>query len=223
MRKNLGKNTRLTILSFLGSLTTAAIFYGGGNYINKQTPYYNFFSNFISDLGRTASHSGDDNTISLSFFIIGMLIQVFGAFYFLYNAADYFKNDKPKVTILAKISAAIGSISLLGVILTPADVPSLYLLHILFANSVFNCSFVTLSIYGYLFYTKGLKNVTYSLLLCSIVVLGYIVFLEIGPPPWKSIETLTLHATYQKVAVLSLLGTIWIMSRGTDLLNNEIE
>ena len=118
MKRNLGKNTRRFILSFLGSLTTAAIFYGGGNYINKQTPYYNFFSNFISDLGRTTSHSGDDNTISLSFFIIGMLIQVFGAFYFLYNAADYFKIDKPKVTILAKISAAIGSISLLGVILT---------------------------------------------------------------------------------------------------------
>ena len=124
MKKNLGKNTRRFILSFLGSLTTAAIFYGGGNYINKQTPYYNFFSNFISDLGRTTSHSGDDNTISLSFFIIGMLIQVFGAFYFLYNAADYFKSDKPKVTILAKISAAIGSISLLGVILTPSDAVS---------------------------------------------------------------------------------------------------
>ena len=73
-----------------------------------------------------------------------------------------------------------------------------------------------------LFYTKGLKYVTYSLLLCSIVVLGYIVFLEIGPPPWKSIETLTLHATYQKVAVLSLLGTIWIMSKGTDLLDDKI-
>ena len=41
-----------------------------------------------------------------------MLIQVFGAFYFLYNAADYFKSDKPKVTILAKISAAIGSVLL---------------------------------------------------------------------------------------------------------------
>ena len=85
MRKNLGKNSRGIILSFLGCLTTAAIFYGGGNYINKQTPYYNFFTNFISDLGRTTSHSGDDNTISLSFFIIGMLIQVFGAFYFLYK------------------------------------------------------------------------------------------------------------------------------------------
>ena len=43
-----------------------------------------------------------------------------------------------------------------------------------------------------------------------------------GPPPWKSIETLTFHATYQKVAVLSLLGTIWVMSKGTDLLDDKI-
>ena len=249
MKKNIGKNTRRFILLFLSSLTLAAFFYPGGNYIEKKeldyyinefeegkiskdefeirkdiiiTPYYKFKTNFISDLGRTTSHSRDDNTISLVLFTIGMLIQVFGAFYYLYNAADYFKTDKPKMTIFAKISAAIGSISLLGVILTPADVPSLYFLHIFFANSVFNCAFITLSIYGYLFYSKGLKNVTYTLLICSLIVLGYIVFLEIGPPPWKSIETLTIHATYQKVAVLSLLGTIWIMSRGTDLLNNEI-
>ena len=62
----------------------AAFFYGGGNYINKETTYYNFFTNFISDLGRTTSHSGDDNTISIFLFTIGMLIQVFGAFYYLY-------------------------------------------------------------------------------------------------------------------------------------------
>ena len=222
MKKNIGKNTRRCILLFLGCLTMAAFFYGGGNYINKGTNYYNFFTNFISDLGRTTSHSGDDNTISIFLFTIGMLIQVFGAFYYLYNAADYFKMDKPKVTIFAKISAAIGSISLLGVILTPADVPSLYFLHILFANSVFNCAFITLSIYGYLFYSKGLKNVTYALFICSLIVLGYIVFLEIGPPPWKSIETLTMHATYQKIAVLSLIGTIWVMSKGTDLLDDKI-
>ena len=81
MKKNIGRNTRRYILLFLLSLTMAAFFYGGGNYINKETTYYNFFTNFISDLGRTTSHSGDDNTISIFLFTIGMLIQVFGAFY----------------------------------------------------------------------------------------------------------------------------------------------
>ena len=91
-----------------------------------------------------------------------------------------------------------------------------------FANSVFNGAFVTLGIYSYLFYSKGLKNVTYTLFLCSLIILGYIIFLEIGPEPWKSIQSLTFHATYQKVAVLSLIGTVWVMSKGTDLLDDKI-
>jgi hypothetical protein len=212
MKNKLGINTRRLLLSYIGLLTLAAFFYGGGNYIEKQTLYYNFFTNFISDLGRTTSHSGADNTISIALFSMGMLTQIIASFYYLFNAAEFFSKDKPKTSIVAKISAACGSISLLGVVFTPADVPSLYSLHIFFANSVFNCALLTLGIYSYLFYSKGLKNVTYALFACSLIVAGYIVFLEVGPAPWKSIDSLTMHATYQKVAVLSLVGTIWIMS-----------
>ena len=222
MNNTLGKTTRIMLLSYLGLLTLAGFFYGGGNYVDKTTPYYNFFRNFISDLGRTTSHSGEDNTISIILFSIGMLIQLIADLIYLVKAANYFAKDYPKISILAKCSAIFGSFSLLGVIVTPADVPSLYALHIFFANSVFNGAFVTLGIYSYLFYSKGLKNVTYTLFLCSLVILGYIVFLEIGPAPWKSIQSLTMHATYQKVAVLSLIATVWIMSKGTDLLDDKI-
>ena len=222
MNNTLGKTTRIMLLSYLGLLTLAGFFYGGGNYVDKTTPYYNFFRNFISDLGRTTSHSGEDNTISIILFSIGMLIQLIAVLIYLVNAANYFAKDYPKISIIAKCSAIFGSFSLFGVIVTPADVPSLYALHIFFANSVFNGAFVTLGIYSYLFYSKGLKNVTYTLFLCSLVILGYIVFLEIGPAPWKSIQSLTMHATYQKVAVLSLIATVWIMSKGTDLLDDKI-
>lgn len=222
MNNTLGKTTRIMLLSYLGLLTLAGFFYGGGNYVDKTTPYYNFFRNFISDLGRTTSHSGEDNTISIILFSIGMLIQLIAVLIYLVKAANYFAKDYPKISILAKCSAIFGSFSLLGVIVTPADVPTLYTLHIFFANSVFNGAFVTLGIYSYLFYSKGLKNVTYTLFLCSLVILGYIVFLEIGPAPWKSIQSLTMHATYQKVAVLSLIATVWIMSKGTDLLDDKI-
>ena len=222
MNSTLGKTTRKMLLSYLGLLTLAGFFYGGGNYVDKTTPYYNFFRNFISDLGRTTSHSGEDNTISIILFSIGMLIQLIAVLIYLVKAANYFAKDYPKISILAKCSAIFGSFSLLGVIVTPADVPTLYTLHIFFANSVFNGAFVTLGIYSYLFYSKGLKNVTYTLFLCSLVILGYIVFLEIGPAPWKSIQSLTMHATYQKVAVLSLIATVWIMSKGTDLLDDKI-
>lgn len=222
MRYNLGKTTRIMLLSYLGLLTLAAFFYGGGNYVEKQTPYYNFFKNFISDLGRTTSHSGDDNSVSIVLFSIGMFIQLVAVLIYLVKAADFFSVEYPKISLLAKLSAFFGSISLLGVVLTPADVPALYSLHIFFANSVFNGALLTLGIYSYLFYSKGLKNVTYTLLICSIIILGYIIFLEVGPAPWKSIESLTIHATYQKIAVLSLVGTVWAMSRGTDLLDDKI-
>ena len=220
MRNTLGKNTRRMLLSYLGLLTLAAFFYGGGNYVNKEASYYNFFQNFISDLGRTTSHSGDDNTISIILFSIGMFIQLIAVLIYLVKAADYFSADKPKISLLAKLSAIFGSVSLLGVIFTPADVPALYSLHIFFADSVFNGAFVTLGIYAYLFYYKDLKSVTYALLCCSLIILGYIVFLEVGPSPKDSINALTMHATYQKIAVLSLIATIWIMSKGTDLLEN---
>ena len=249
MKNTLGKNTRILLLTYIGLLCLAAFFYPGGNYIEKEeldnlkieleegqisknefdikkeiiiTPYYKFKTNFISDLGRTTSHSDADNTISIILFSIGMLTQIIASFFYLFNAADYFSEDKPRISLIAKISAACGSISLLGVIFTPADVGYLYNLHIFFANSVFNCALLTLGIYAYLFYSKGLKNVTYALFVCLFIVFGYVVFLEIGPPPWKSIEALTMHATYQKIAALSLVGTIWIMSRGTDLLNDEV-
>jgi len=220
MRNTLGKNTRTLLLIYLGLLTLACIFYGGGNYIDKQAPYYNFFTNFISDLGRTTSHSGDDNTISIVLFSIGMFVQMFAVLIYLVKAANSFSTDKPLISLLAKLSAVFGSVSLLGVIFTPADVPELYSLHIFFANSVFNGAFITLSIYAYLFYSKGLKNITYALFFCSLIILGYIVFLEIGPSPKDSINALTMHATFQKVSVLSLIGTIWIMSKGTDSLQN---
>jgi hypothetical protein len=147
-----------------------------------------------------------------------MFIQLIAVLIYLVKAADVFSAEFPKISLLAKLSAVFGSISLLGVVLTPADVPALYSLHIFFANSVFNGALITLGIYSYLFYSKGLKNVTFALFICSIVILGYIIFLEIGPAPWKSIESLTLHATYQKISVLSLVATVWIMSKGTDLL-----
>ena len=102
-----------------------------------------------------------------------MLIQLIAVLIYLVKAANYFAKDYPKISILAKCSAIFGSFSLLGVIVTPADVPSLYTLHIFFANSVFNGAFVTLGIYSYLFYSKGLKNVTYTLFLCSLVTVSY--------------------------------------------------
>ena len=220
MRNTLGKNTRRMLLSYLGLLTLAAFFYGGGNYVNKDASYYNFFQNFISDLGRTTSHSGDDNTISIILFSIGMFIQLIAVLIYLVKAADYFSADKSIKSCGISSPVVANGIYFFTNFSSLSNADPAITLHIFFADSVFNGAFVTLGIYAYLFYYKDLKSVTYALLCCSLIILGYIVFLEVGPSPKDSINALTMHATYQKIAVLSLIATIWIMSKGTDLLEN---
>ena len=89
MNNTLGKSTRLMLLTYLGLLTLAGFFYGGGNYVDKTTPYYNFFRNFISDLGRTTSHSGDDNTISIVLLSVSIFTKL--AFVKLINIFALFR------------------------------------------------------------------------------------------------------------------------------------
>ena len=38
MKYTLGKTTRILLLSYLGFLSLAAIFYGGGNYVENRHP-----------------------------------------------------------------------------------------------------------------------------------------------------------------------------------------
>ena len=53
------------ILTFIGM-----ILYPGGNAVDNNQPGYSFFYNFFSDLGRSKSFSGQDNTISMVLYII---------------------------------------------------------------------------------------------------------------------------------------------------------
>ena len=66
MDKNrLVKQTRCALLLYLVAIFVAMPLYAGGTYAIKDiATSYNFFTNFLSDLGRTTSHSGDLNFFS---------------------------------------------------------------------------------------------------------------------------------------------------------------
>ena len=139
MNKNrLVKQTRCALLLYIVAIFVAMPLYAGGTYAIKDiATFYNFCTNFLSDLGRTTSHSGDLNFFSS--FLFNNAMVIFGIFYgrFIYHMTNYLNDIDQNIASLAKIASIIACFSTIGVALTPADVDSLYLAHILFANNIF--------------------------------------------------------------------------------------
>ena len=200
----------------------ASLFYGGGNYIFTDTSSYSFTTNFLSDLGRLSSHSGNSNITSFIYFFIGMSALGFGAYHFIFLCANYFEPQFPRIYIIAKLLALFGIICTIGIIVTPADVKSLYLLHNTFAYWVFYTDLKILALFTWFFFRIKDYFVARILLISTILIGLYIFFLEYGPQPWMDYQALRLHATAQKLAVLVLIIAVWTMTASKKLSYDKI-
>ena len=216
------KQTRFLFIIFLSSLFMASLFYGGGNYIFTDTSSYSFTTNFLSDLGRLSSHSGNSNISSFIYFFIGMSALGFGAYHFIFLCANYFEPQFPRIYIIAKLLALFGIICTIGIIVTPADVKSLYLLHNTFAYWVFYTDLKILALFTWFFFRIKDYFVARILLISTILIGLYIFFLEYGPQPWMDYQALKLHATAQKLAVLVLVIAVWSMTASKKLSYDKI-
>lgn len=216
------KQTRFLLIIFLSSLFMASLFYGGGNYIFTDTTSYSFTTNFLSDLGRLSSHSGNSNISSFIYFFIGMSALGFGAYHFIFLCANYFEPQFPRIYIIAKLLALFGIICTIGIIVTPADVKSLYLLHNTFAYWVFYTDLKILALFTWFFFRIKDYFVARILLISTILIGLYIFFLEYGPQPWMDYQALRLHATAQKLAVLVLVIAVWTMTASKKLSYDKI-
>ena len=216
------KQTRFLLIIFLSSLFMASLFYGGGNYIFTDTSSYSFTTNFLSDLGRLSSHSGNSNITSFIYFFIGMSTLGFGAYHFIFLCANYFEPQFPRIYIIAKLLALFGIICTIGIIVTPADVKSLYLLHNTFAYWVFYTDLKILALFTWFFFRIKDYFVARILLISTILIGLYIFFLEYGPQPWMDYQALRLHATAQKLAVLVLVIAVWTMTASKKLSYDKI-
>ena len=68
-----------------------------------------------------------------------------------------------------------------------------------------------------------MKNYAIALLLCAVAAIGYIIIIEYGPAPWMSVNALILQVSAQKIITLSLVSTVFYMTKGIDLLNDKIQ
>ncbi len=78
--KNIENNLWLIILPkmvlglFIVFNVIAMFFYPGSTYLNNLSSGYSFTQNFLSDLGRTISYSGESNFFSAQFFNMSLIL-----------------------------------------------------------------------------------------------------------------------------------------------------
>lgn len=207
---------QIGLVSFVFLNLFAMFLYSGGILNDPTTQSYLFLYNFLSDLGRVYSHSGDINFHSSLFFNLSLIIAgiVFIIFYF--SLMSIFTNNK-KINILSKTGSTfgiLGGFCLIGVALTPSD---LYLdLHKIFANWLFRLLFICSSIYSLVMYCDKKFSNRYSIgyIIFSLSIGLYVLVSELGPNPNFSHSALLFQVVSQKIILFIFIGTVYIQTVG---------
>ena len=169
------------------------------------TEGYLFFKNFLSDLGRTQTHSGQLNFHSSLLF--NMALTLGGITYILFYIflKDLFPNK-----ILAKIGSLLGicgAVSFIGVAFTPAD--EFIVPHIMANESIFRFFFLSTIIYSWLMYKSDLIDNKYLIgnIIFIVSLFAYILILAYGRKPYEP-SGIEFQAVSQKFIMLNFFLSI---------------
>ena len=199
----------------------AMVFYKGGNIHNAEFIGYSFFNNFLSDLGRVISHSGKFNFHSCLCFNMAMLIAGFTLSMFFYITPTLFNKQSKFLTTLsglASLFGVLGSLCMIGVGFTPADL--FFKPHVMFAHWLFRFFFLSsLFIAGCIYLSKDFQN-KYAMgyVIFSLIIFSYILFNEIGPKPYESTWGLYVQVLSQKAILLCFFIAVIIQTKGITLI-----
>jgi len=179
------------------------------------TEGYLFFKNFLSDLGRTKTHSGQLNFHSSLLF--NMALTLGGITYILFYIflKDLFPNK-----ILAKLGSLLGicgAVSFIGVAFTPAD--EFIVPHIMANESIFRFFFLSTIIYSWLMYKSDLIDNKYLIgnIIFIVSLFAYILILSYGPKPYEP-GGLEFQAVSQKFIMLNFFLSIITQTMAYDKL-----
>ena len=196
------------------------ILYPGSTYRDHLTIGYSFTENFLSDLGRTLTFSGEINFLSSKLFNISLVMAggIFALFYL--HVRKVFNSDKQKImTFVGSFFGVLGGLSLAGVGLTPAD---LYLeIHIVCATWLFRFFFVASLCYSIVIFKHAQFENKFAVgyLVFTLSILLYILVSELGPDPKISQFALVFQVVSQKIILLILMAAIYIQTLGLQKLH----
>lgn len=220
---------RFAVISFIAMVVIGMKLYPGGIYHmvsssgqsmcpgescthpNHLTSGYMFSKNFLSDLGRTFSHSKENNFHSSLLF--NMSLTLAGTIYILFYIylVKLFKSNI--ISKLGSLFGICGAVCFIGVAFTPAD---LFLQpHIFFNLWIFRFFLLSMFLYSWLIFKD--KDIDNKYLIGNIVfilsLIFYILVLTFGPTP-RDPGGLEFQAISQKFIMFNFFISIIIQSVG---------
>ena len=219
---------------FLLSNIIAMYYYPGGSIFDDEAVGYDFFRNFLSQLGRIKAYIIDNNGNQLSnmvsFRVWSSGMATSGLIFVIYYIFLPTFFDKQKLSIIGSIFAVIAGICFVLTGITPVDifvhltdekgniinVINMLELHAFFANNIFYFALPSAIIYSYLIYKSDKIGKIYGLGYYSftILIFLYILLLIFGPNPFESEFGMMVQVVSQKIIALSWVTSTLILSLG---------
>jgi hypothetical protein len=200
-------------LVFLLLTCVAMLTYPGGTNLDGGASGYSFTGNFFSDLGRTATRTGADNTVSMILFIIALTSAglILGVFFLAFT--QFFRRPSwvRAFSLAGSLVGLLSGICFVGIAFTPADVSGR--LHGQFVLWAFRLFLVAVLVYlPALFGTRNYPlRFAWIFVAFALLLGGYLYLLTQGPSA-RTAEGLLVQVVGQKVIAYASIITIALQS-----------
>jgi len=206
---------RLILGLFIIFNIIAMLTYPGSTYHDNLSLGYSLTQNFLSDLGRTVSFSGETNFFSSLFFNMGLILTGIVFTFHYFHIWRVFLQDSPQIlSLIGSTFGMLGGLSLIGVGLTPSD---LYLdIHIICSIWLFRFFFVASLCYSVVIlrHARFENKFAGGYLFFTFSILLYIFVSEFGPDPELNQYALAIQVVSQKIILLIFMASIYIQTMG---------
>jgi hypothetical membrane protein len=180
----------------------AMLIYPGGTYRDRSTSGYQFFHNFLSDLGATVTFSGQSNPIGAVLFVASLVVLVVGMGGILAGLARVYSRSPRAVPLirLAVVAGVFVCACFIGVAATPEN--RFRSTHVLFTKLAFRV-FPVVPLFLGLAAGRGERSSRVGAAWVAMIALltAYVVVLDFGPRVSTPIG-LVVQVTAQKIVAV---------------------
>ena len=217
------------VIFFLCNIT-AMYFYAGGSFSNPEQSGYDFFRNYLSQLGMVRGLNGESNLISFRIWSSGMATT--GLIFIIYYITLPTFFETRKIAVIGSFISVISCICFILTGITPVDVifnlyhssnPALSIntiymhdFHKFVANNIFYFGLLSALIYSHVIYHSKKIDSIYGMgyYLFLVIIFLYVLILLYGPDPRSSESALIFQVTSQKIVSIFWVMSTFILSLG---------